>query len=479
MNDIVIKRNDANGTHNCILGAILGETTGPVLELGVGHFSTPLIYYMCKDRFCISIENDIEWYKFFRDEFSSRLHYFCHAKKDVSDELSRILQTEEFKNIFWDVVFVDQAPAGDRVKCVEILRNKARYIICHDTEPTVPKDYNWQNIWNTFKYKYYWNYFGINGTTVMSDFSEIPLRKNYRNVSKKKDEGIKGGNVINIPKIDIDEWISGEKIEDFCDIDTEKNDNYEQAIKDSNGRVLTVWIQTHKLYKVIPFLAECKDKKFIVVSGNSDGGIKYNASRWDSYSWKNENNIVHWFMQNCDVKEPNVTPIPIGLENLYVFKRDVKQELMVDLVNANIPKENKVYLCFRRGTNSEQRNSAYKAFSGLSWATCEEGENGTQNIKPYFNQMIKHQFILSPDGNGMDTVRTWEALYMGAIPIVKRHVFSEYFAKYLPIIIIDSYEEVTQDMLINSMKDRTFNYDMLNVSYWGKEIRKAKGALCG
>ena len=138
-------------------------------------------------------------------------------------------------------------------------------------------------------------------------------------------------------------------------------------------------------------------------------------------------------------------------------------------------------ICFHRYTNCEQRSTAYNMFKNLDWVTCQEGANGIQNIVPYFDSMIKHRVVLCPDGNGIDTIRMWESLYMGCVPIVFRHVFTEFFARYLPIILIDSLSEINPGMLseqLKQMQERTYNYDMLKISYWQKRIAKAKELVC-
>ena len=213
---------DPNGAHYPVLAALLANTKGPVLELGVGNYSTPLIYFMCPDRFCISIDNNKDWHEFYRSKFGNRFHYFIYA--DLVSEMvkTHILVCPEFKNIIWDVVFIDHSPAEDRVKCIELLRDKARYIIVHDSEDMATV-YNWNNIWDTFKYKYYWEFFGRNGTTIISN-EPIPVRENYYDMPKPG-----GGTIedikIEAPEINIDEYITGEKFETLCDVDCEKNKN--------------------------------------------------------------------------------------------------------------------------------------------------------------------------------------------------------------------------------------------------------------
>jgi len=50
--------------------------------------------------------------------------------------------------------------------------------------------------------------------------------------------------------------------------------------------------------------------------------------------------------------------------------------------------------------------------------------------------------VMSPPGNGPDCYRTWEAIYLGAVPIVLRSTLAVSLAADLPIWVVDSWEEV-------------------------------------
>jgi hypothetical protein len=281
-----------------------------------------------------------------------------------------------------------------------------------------------------------------------------------------------------IPDISVDEYVTGEKFEAFCDVDCEKDQKWDNTIRDSKEKVLSVFCQTHELKNKVPILIKFKDKKFVMVTHNSDGTIGYNKSdRWFDYHWKNEENIACWFSQNVEVRESNVIPIPIAVENEYIFKPAVKQEFMFELNRSNIKKEFKMFICYNVGTNPEKRKPPIEKFKGQSWVKTQDGFNNIELVRPYFKSMSQCQFVLAPDGNGIDTIRIWEALYMGCVPIVNRHVFTEYFAKHLPIIIVDDYNEITPHMLRRKTLDfekRKFNYDLLKMSYWKNNITYAK-----
>ena len=90
--------------------------------------------------------------------------------------------------------------------------------------------------------------------------------------------------------------------------------------------------------------------------------------------------------------------------------------------------------------------------------------------------MSTYTFVLSPFGNGMDCHRTWEALCLGCIPILKAPNFRIMFEN-LPVLIVDNWSEVNNELLlktIDEFKQRTFNYEKLSLKYWINKIKLIK-----
>ena len=88
--------------------------------------------------------------------------------------------------------------------------------------------------------------------------------------------------------------------------------------------------------------------------------------------------------------------------------------------------------------------------------------------------MTKYSFVLSPFGIGMDCHRTWEALCLGAIPILKAPHFTKMFED-LPVLIVNEWSDITESLLNNTIRDfknKNFNYNKLTLQYWINRIKK-------
>jgi hypothetical protein len=84
-----------------------------------------------------------------------------------------------------------------------------------------------------------------------------------------------------------------------------------------------------------------------------------------------------------------------------------------------------------------------------------------------------------PPGNGEDTHRLWETLYVGSIPIVKKSINTLFYSD-LPICYVDNWEQLADyNFLIeqkNILKSKT-NLEMLDFDYWKNKIVQTAAAL--
>ncbi len=249
------------------------------------------------------------------------------------------------------------------------------------------------------------------------------------------------------------------------------------------GKYGLTYAETHELgEKKLWTLLGC------VLTHNSDGCIlpegktirpRPLAARTEDYNWGNvPDNICVWFAQNVDVRDDRLIPIPTGLERDRWFPHLRKKETIITL--PDMEKTGLLYLNFTPRTHWS-RLPLYERFLNAEWATMEPGHNGIGYLN-YVQKIKRHKFVLCPDGNGMDTHRTWETLYLGSYPVVERHVFTEEFAKLLPILVVDHWGEVTEQYLDSVYKDfasREWNMDALKIGYWENLIKeKTDECIC-
>ena len=136
-------------THLPVLMKVMNNTSGDVLELGPGVFSTPVLHWMCESqrRNLLTVENDAKWSWFCRQFFESKLHK--HLLVRNWNDAKEAIDKE------WDVVLVDHSPSERRVVEIALLANKAKYLVLHDADPGKDvTDYHYSTIYPLFKHKY-------------------------------------------------------------------------------------------------------------------------------------------------------------------------------------------------------------------------------------------------------------------------------------------------------------------------------------
>jgi len=139
------------------------------------------------------------------------------------------------------------------------------------------------------------------------------------------------------------------------------------------------------------------------------------------------------------------SPLPIGLENRDKRRNGVPSDYQKEQTRG-LPSEAErdilLLVCFSLHTNFEERTLA------LDYARRVAGVKiVTEPITPrqYRKLVLRSRFVLSPPGNGPDCHRTWEALYLGATPIVIRDSWP-FDNQSVPVLVVDSWKSLADEI---------------------------------
>jgi hypothetical protein len=98
-------------------------------------------------------------------------------------------------------------------------------------------------------------------------------------------------------------------------------------------------------------------------------------------------------------------------------------------------------------------------------------KNGINNtlVDPitYFHILPFYKFVISPEGNGIDCHRHYEAIMAGAIPIVEDNELIREKYKGCPILYTKDYSEINEVYLLNTyekMLDETYDFSPVLLS---------------
>jgi hypothetical protein len=237
-------------------------------------------------------------------------------------------------------------------------------------------------------------------------------------------------------------------------------------MKDGN---CVVFCQTDALQKVFDVMRNLGDdcNKYILITHRSDFTI--DESRYNTKHLA----VVKWYAANANINRPDLVPIPLGLESPGCQGYSDHPEVLEKVLREPRKIKNLVYMNFSH-TTQPKRQLWVDHFQGKPWVT----EKSKTSFEEFIRDCYGHSFVLSPEGNGIDTHRTWEALYMGAIPIVQNSIFVNSFDQ-LPLVVVDDVSVITKEYLENITLNHYCCDEKIYMSYWKERIDKdRKEFLC-
>jgi hypothetical protein len=163
-------------------------------------------------------------------------------------------------------------------------------------------------------------------------------------------------------------------------------------------------------------------------------------------------------------------PYPIGMSWQYVQipqnQRDVQLGPHDTLVLCAITDTTDIQ---RRGRQSINRRAILNtlAVNGI--------HNGKMDGRAYYFTLPQYKFVVSPEGNGIDCHRHYEAILAGCIPIIEDNPLMMEKYKGLPVLWTHDYSEITQPYLedkYNKMLDSSYNFSSLFLPNYSAELQE-------
>lgn len=168
-----VKISGSYGSHLAPLIKCMSLTSGDVIELGIGFYSTPYLHYQCllDKRHLTSVDNEKGWIKTFatsdfaKHRYQGQYHQFIYVENWNDLDLSK----------GYDVALVDSTPDELRKELVKKLAHNTKYIIIHDSNQTGEyryRNYRYNEIFPLFKYRKDWTS-EERHATVLSNFVDL------------------------------------------------------------------------------------------------------------------------------------------------------------------------------------------------------------------------------------------------------------------------------------------------------------------
>jgi len=178
--------------------------------------------------------------------------------------------------------------------------------------------------------------------------------------------------------------------------------------------------------------------------------------------------IKKWYAINPTYSHPDLIAIPLGLKTHKgcYFEPQYMTEWFAYNINRLYNNDKKLNVYCNWNITNIERN---KITESLKVNNINITHDSNINFNEYIERISQHKFVISPPGNGIDCHRTWEALYVGSIPIViKNNIYDKW--RDLPILQVNSYNDVTQELLDTFIK-LPCNYEKLSIDYWKHRVK--------
>ena len=222
-------------------------------------------------------------------------------------------------------------------------------------------------------------------------------------------------------------YITGAGYRSLCDF---KFDDYESfnvdLIEQFDG--MKIFVKTDMIITFALQLLPKIEKNFILYTHNSDLAIVPDPQLLEIL---NNSKLTEWNAQNVCFKHNKLKSIPIGISNKMwkIGNTDVFEDIKS---SKEVLKDNMVYCNFDLNTNGQER---VKCLNEINLTMSPK-----VNHDEYIKNISKSYFVISPDGNGVDCHRHWEALYVKTIPIVTNSITIENFSDF-PFLVLDRWED--------------------------------------
>lgn len=126
--------------------------------------------------------------------------------------------------------------------------------------------------------------------------------------------------------------------------------------------------------------------------------------------------------------------------------------------------------------NASLAASTWRFAETVNMTGVSRKRNGLADVLERFHN---YKFVASPAGLGPDCFRTWEAMMVGAIPLLRIDPDSRLLSLFegLPVLIVNSWDEVSATLLeaaytefLTKIARNDYNLERLTMSYWRSQF---------
>jgi hypothetical protein len=224
------------------------------------------------------------------------------------------------------------------------------------------------------------------------------------------------------------------------------------------------------------------NKKIIIILACSVTGFPNEFSNKDNINYikliENNNYIINLYTQNYDLKQEHfkIKPFPLGIDyhshSNKLSPIEQEQKLISTYKNSVpfIKRLDQCYSFFQFQMFDRHNKDRYVAKDALDNVNFNVYQDKKIPREETWKNMVKYKWIISPHGNGLDCHRTYEAIALGCIPVVKSSTLDIMY-KDMPIIILNDWNEISLELLKSKTEEALKkSKETITLDYWNNKV---------
>ena len=174
-------------------------------------------------------------------------------------------------------------------------------------------------------------------------------------------------------------------------------------------------------------------------------------------------NVVCISAINAITHGDKIIPAPYGVQRRMTPDDDRIEQLTEWMKYDSITNPTTLLYVSHNDANGKERAGIKSLFYDKDWAEVNE-----QRV-PYhkfLSNLSNSKFMICPIGNAIDCHRNWEVLYMRRVPVMRRHPYLVELYKDYPVLFVDKYSDVTEELLLanNHLFEQAQTMDLSNLT---------------
>ena len=266
------------------------------------------------------------------------------------------------------------------------------------------------------------------------------------------------------------------------------NDYIDPHILDRHYSGDSIYVCTDALLNFSLNVIEKIQHPFTLVTGDSDTPINNNLIQHEAIKKILDHpHLVNWYAQNMVADHPKLHQMPIGMDYHTMWERPgtwglaqqspFAQERVLMNTLAQAPDfADRFFAGYCNWHFAIDRGDRQECLGKIDKTISLIERNHLPRISSWQRQ-AECMFVISPEGAGIDCHRTWEAILLGCVPVVKKNKFSSLFHR-LPVVMLNDWSEFNSTHMIQQvdrLKNEKFNFNPMFLRYWDERINGKTG----